>query len=173
MRTPWSLHIVPLVISLVGLLLPLHVAVAQQSPPPDLDRSQRVVQEFARPGEATVLLNVWGSVNRPGLWRVKREADLVELLSVVGVQGVGRNDAGTHSKTIVSVYRNIDGRRRQVYRRNVKDILAEGATYPTLMDRDVLEVETIRRRSIGFQTISTIVGTASSLASLIVLISRN
>ena len=118
-------------------------------------------------------MNVWGAVGQPGLWRIERSADLVEFLSVVGVPGVGENQLGTRSKVYVTIYRTHDGRRREIYRQNVENILEAGARYPVLQDRDVLEIETVRRRKIGFRVISTIVGTISSVTSLVLLLTRS
>lgn len=131
------------------------------------------INVFAAPGAATVTVNVWGAVSRPGLWRVEKGVDLIKFLSVTGLAGIGQTRPGTRTKTFVSIYRNIDGVRREVYRSDVEDILEDGATYPVLEDDDVLGVETIQRRSLGFQTASLVVGTASSLASLAFLIIRN
>jgi hypothetical protein len=131
------------------------------------------VFEYARPGEATILVNVWGNVARAGLWRVERDVDLVEFLSVVEVPGVGTNRIGTRSRNVVTVYRQREGERTVVYRRNLEDILEDGVQYPRLENRDVLEIETTQRQRIGFRLVSTIISTVSSTASLILLLTRN
>lgn len=131
------------------------------------------INVFAAPGAATVTVNVWGAVSRPGLWRVERGVDLIEFLSVTGLSRVGQTRVGTRTKTVVSIYRTVDGVRREVYRSDVEDILEDGATYPVLEDDDVLGVEAIERRSLGFQTVSLLIGTASSIASLTFLILRD
>ena len=138
-----------------------------------LDGSDSFVFDFSRPGEATILVNVWGNVGRAGLWRVEREVDLVEFLSVVEVPGVGTNRIGTRARNVVTVYRQRNGERRIVYQKNLEDILEDGARYPQLRDRDVLEIETTQRQRIGFRLVSTIVSTVSSTASLILLLTRN
>jgi hypothetical protein len=116
---------------------------------------------------------VWGAVNQPGLWRIEQKTDLVQFLSVVGVPAIGRDEAGVRIKVMISLYRTVQGTRRQVYTRDVEEILAEGAEYPILENGDILEVETIERRSIGLRFVSTLIGTASSLTSLILLLTRS
>jgi len=148
-------------------------AFAQGSPTSAASAGDSFINTFATPGAATITVNVWGSVARPGLWRIERGADLVEFLSVTGLAGIGQDRPGTRTKTYVAIYRTINNERRQVYRSDIEDILEDGASYPVLQDDDVLGVESVQRRSLGFQTISLIVGTASSLASLTFLILRN
>ena len=81
--------------------------------------------------------------------------------------GVGLDEVGTRSKTYIVIYRTIGGERREAFRRNVKDLLQEGANYPRLQPNDVLSIEVKRRRKIGFQVISSIVGTTSSIILLV------
>jgi len=131
------------------------------------------VNTFARPGQATMLVNVWGSAGSPGIWRIERNVDLIDFLSVVQVPGIGLDEAGTRSKTYVVIYRTVGGERREVFRRRVKDLLQEGASYPGLQPNDVLSIEVEQRREIGLQVVSGIIGTASSLTLLFLRLSGN
>jgi hypothetical protein len=130
------------------------------------------INTFARPGQATMLVNVWGGVGTPGIWRVERTVDLIDLLSVVGVPGIGLEEVGTRSKTYVVIYRTIGGERREAFRRNVKDLLQDGISYPSLQANDVLSIEVERRRRIGLQAISSVVGTTSSIILLVLRLSE-
>lgn len=131
------------------------------------------LNDYSRPGEATIIINVWGSAGQPGLWRVERDVDLIDLLSVIGVPAVGSNSAGTRSKEFVAIYRIVNGERREVYRRRLKTLLEDGESYPSLQNKDVLAIEVEQRRRIGLTTFSTLVGTASSLTLLILNLTRN
>jgi hypothetical protein len=152
-------------------ILAVAIAIAVASAPADAqdlgEGSQSYVNDFSRPGQATILVNVWGSAGQPGLWRVEKDVDLVDFLSVVGVPGIGTEDPGTRSTAYIAIYRTINGQRQEAYRRKVADILEDGATYPTLQSGDVVSVEVKRRRKIGLRTISSLVGTASSITLLI------
>jgi len=132
-----------------------------------------LVNTFARPGQATMLINVWGSAGSPGIWRVERTVDLIDFLSVIEVPGIGIDEVGTRSTTYVVIYRSNGGERREAFRRKVKDLLREGVRYPKLQQNDILSIEVDRRRKIGLQLVSSIVGTASSLTLLILNITSN
>ena len=130
------------------------------------------VNTFARPGQATMLVNVWGSAGSPGIWRVERTVDLIDFLSVVEVPGIGLDEVGTRSTTYVVIYRTLRGERREAFRQKVKDLLQVGASYPNLQPNDVLSIEVKRRRKIGMQLISSIVGTTSSVILLVLRLSE-
>jgi hypothetical protein len=148
------------------LLLAVPDPVWAQSTTPSIEgRTQ--INTYARPGAATMVVNVWGSVGQPGLWRVERDVDLVEFLSVVGVPGVGQDNPGTREKNIITLYRVQRGERQEVYRKDVDAILADGAGYPSLQEGDILAITAQKRKTLGFQFFSTVVGTASSLTLLI------
>ena len=68
---------------LTFLLLP--DAAGQDLPLPE----QSYVNEFARPGQPTTTLYLWGAVGTTGIWRVERDVDLIQLLSVARVPGIG------------------------------------------------------------------------------------
>ena len=134
---------------------------------------QSYVNEFARPGQPTMTLYLWGSVGTTGIWRVERDVDLIQLLSAAQVPGIGQEQMDVRQRISLRVFRSGSGDRREVYSQRLNDILEEGAAYPDLQNGDVLLVETSQRRRIfSFQFISTIVGTASSLALLVLRLTR-
>jgi len=137
------------------------------------DGDNGLVQEFARPGRATMIVNVWGSARSPGLWRVERDVDLVDFLSVIGIPGVGDRQPGVRTRTYVAIYRSVNAQRRNVYRERVEAILEDGAQYPALQENDILAIEVEERNRIGFRLISSIVGTASSITLLIIRLTSN
>jgi hypothetical protein len=147
---------------------------ASQDVPSSLGGAQQgYVNDFSRPGQATILVNVWGNASKPGLWRVERTIDLIDFLSVVGVPGIGMEEPGMRSTTYIAIYRTVNGARRQTYREKVDDLLSDGAAYPTLGNNDIVSVEVERRRSVGLQLVGTVVGTASSITLLILRLSSN
>jgi len=151
---------------LVGVCLPF-LCYGQQQPPGESE----IIQEFARPGQPTIIIYLWGNVGASGLWRVEPSVDLISLLSAAQVPGIGKNSPGIRRTYYVNIYRGSEGNRQQVYREKLSNLLNQGAVYPQLKAEDVIEVEQRDRRSIGLRTISSIVGTASSMTLLILRLS--
>lgn len=124
------------------------------------------VNDFARPGEPTMVIYLWGNISQGGLWRVERNVDLIELLSAAQVPGVGTISPGVRQRIHVNIYRTVDGDRRRIYREEISQLLEEGAEYPSLSSRDIVEIEIRTRQRIGLGTISTVIGTLSSITLL-------
>lgn len=155
-------HVVGYLAVALGLLVLVPAARAQST-----TVLGQYVQVYARPGHPTIDVFVWGSVGVPGIWRVEPEVDLVELLSVVRVPGVGVDEAGIHQQTRLQIFREQGGRRVEIYNEEVEYLLSEARTYPVLQEGDILEVVTQRRTKVNVLTVSQIVGTLSSLVVLV------
>lgn len=147
---------------ILGLLVFVPAGLAQSTTSPG-----QYVQVYARPGRPTINVFVWGSVGAPGIWRVEPEVDLVELLSVVRVPGVGIDEAGVHEQTRLQIFREQGGRRVEVYSEEVEYLLSVARAYPTLQEGDILEVTTRRRTKVNVLMVSQVVGTLSSLVVLV------
>jgi len=152
-------------------MLVLSTAVPQISSSQGLGLDQGFVNRYAPPGSSTIQVYIWGSVATPGIWRIQPSLDLVELLSAVRVTGVGQDQPGFNQQVRLRIYRTTGGDRREIYEERLDNVLAEGASYPTLQEGDVLEVETQQRRSFLEKT-RTITGLVGSAASLILLYLR-
>lgn len=147
-----------------ALLLTLFAALPARAQIPAQD--EQFVIEMARPGTATMTLYLWGTFGRPGIWRVERDVDLIELLSAARVPGIGTTDVDFRQRTILKIYRGTPGSRREVFSKKLEELVAEGAAYPDLQDQDVLELETRRRPRLSVRTVVQYVGSISSLALL-------
>jgi len=123
------------------------------------------VKNFARPGQPTMIVYLWGNVAQAGLWRVEPNVDLIELLTAAQVPGVGTRTPGIRQNIFVNVYRSTNSRQR-IYRRDITKLLEEAAEYPTLQPQDIVEIEIRERRSFGLRTVSAIIGTISSITLL-------
>jgi hypothetical protein len=153
---------------LVGGLSPFS-AQAQNLPLPE----QSYVNEFARPGQPTMTLYLWGSVGTTGIWRVERDVDLIQLLSVAGVPGVGTSERDVRRRFILHIYRDEGGERREVYAEEVENLIGGGAApVPPLQDGDILAIETRERRRISVNLVFTTLRTVSSFLSLYLLLRR-
>jgi len=138
-----------------------------------LGLEQSFVKRYARPGSPTIQVYLWGNVGSSGIWQIEPNLDLIELLSAAQVPGVGMDEPGIRQRITLRIYRTQGGDRREVYSEQLDDIIEEGQSYPSLQEGDILEVELRRRRSISFQWITSIIGTASSLTLLILRLTGN
>lgn len=164
-----SRYLLPLLV--IGLFATTPAS-AQQAPPLS-ERGNSQIQYYARPGVPTITVNVWGSVGQPGLWRVEPDVDLVEFLSVVRVPGLGLDEPGTREENFVTIYRTVDGERKEIYKKELNAILEDGASYPKLEEKDVVAVTQKRRRSLGVQFFASVAGAASSIALLVLQLAGN
>lgn len=139
-----------------------------QTPPTD----ETFAYEYAQRGATTIDVYVWGAVGRPGIWKVESDIDLIELLSVAQVPGVGQQDPSITQRVRLRIYRMEGGKRRTVYSQQLDLILASGEEYPSLQEGDIVEIVTQRRQRFGLQGVSQIIGTAASLSLLIIRITR-
>lgn len=123
--------------------------------------------EYARPGRPTMTVYLWGDAGTTGIWTVERDIDLVELLSAARVPGLGDQNPELSRRVDVTIYRKTGGSRSQIYQRRLQE-LAEGVQdYPSLQEEDIVEIRTEQRRRFSFSTLTTYVGTASSLVLLV------
>jgi len=140
-------------------------------PGPDLGGEEEYVYRYARPGEATQTVYIWGAVDQPGIWEIEPGTDIVELFSVVRPSGYGVEGIGTKTRIELRIYRSTNGEPRVVSEMQLGDLLEMPPPQrPSLQPEDVIEVRTVESRKFSFQTVGTIVGTLSSLTLLVIRI---
>ena len=141
------------------------------SPSASHAQEEEYTYRYARPGQATPEIYVWGAVDQPGVWEVAPETDLVELFSVVRPTGYGTETIDTKSEVIVRIRRTEDGQTRIVHESQLGAILSQAPSQrPSLQSGDVIEVRTVESRKFSFSTVGTVVGTLSSVTLLVLRI---
>jgi len=161
--------VIMFLVALVGAPNAARPANAQDLPLPE----QSYVNEFARPGQPTMTLYLWGSVGTTGIWRVGRDVDLIQLLSVAQVPGIGASQQNVRQNFILHIYREVDGERTQIYEEEIQNLIGGGArTVPPLQNGDILAVETKTRRRLSLNLVFTTLRTVSSFLSLYLLLRR-
>jgi hypothetical protein len=134
----------------------------------DRSAGEQQVHTYARPGQETITLYVWGAVNQPGVWNVAPKTGLVELFSVIQPRGYGVESPATDTDVVVRIHRTRDGETRLIEELEVAELLEmRPAERPQLQGEDVIEVRTIENRTFGLSLVGTIVGTLSSLSLLV------
>lgn len=162
-----ALTFVFLVAPLVG---PGLSPVQAQTPTSSVER-QSYVKTFARPGEATQTVYVWGGVDQPGIWKIEPQTGLVELFSVVNPSRFGVETTDTRSEVMIRIHRTTGGQTEVVHEMKLDQLLEmRPSQRPMLKAEDVIEVRTIEKRKFSLQRVSTIVGTLSSLTLLAIRI---
>ena len=115
--------------STIGLLLMLAVAlsvspwvsISHAQVGADRSDGERQVYTYARPGQETITLYVWGAVNQPGIWKVAPKTGLVELFSVIQPRGYGVESPSTDTDVMVRIHRTRDGQTRLVRANAVRE----------------------------------------------------
>lgn len=149
-----------------ALSVPASTASAQVVPE---SSQERFVYRFARPGQATMRVYVWGQIGQPGIWEVARDTGLIELLSAARVPGVGVDQPQVRERVILTLYRRQSegGPRQQVYSQPLEQIVAQGQDPPRLQEGDVVQLQAQQRSRFSFRDVTQYLGVASSLALLI------
>lgn len=149
-----------------GLSGPTSAAVAQDFPE---SSQENFVYRFARPGQATMRVYIWGQIGQPGIWEVARDTDLIELLSAARVPGVGTDQPEVREVTMLTLYRRQEGGgpRQQVYAQPLEQVVAAGEPPPRLQEGDVIQLQTQQRSRFSFRDVTQYVGVASSMVLLV------
>lgn len=125
------------------------------------------VNRYARPGEATQTVYVWGAVNRAGIWKISPDTDLVELFSVVQPRGYGVETPSRENEIVFRIHRSVGTETRVVDEFKLGELLEmRPSKRPTLKPKDVIEVRAVEERTFSLELIGTVIGTLSSVTLL-------
>jgi hypothetical protein len=136
------------------------------------ERTNTAYFYFAEPGEATVQVQVWGTVPRPGLYEVPDSTGLNKLLTMAGGAALEpRPESRKRPDITVQVYRPREGAGRSLLlEAPIEQVLSGGKSFQQFKDNDVLVVETVEQRRFTWRDALSFSGTALSLALLVVRI---
>jgi protein involved in polysaccharide export with SLBB domain len=136
---------------------------------PEVGADEGYVNTYARPGEATQTVYVWGAVGTPGIWEIETGTGLVELFSVVRPTGYGQESPGRRTRVRLRIHRTTNGETRVAHEMRLSELLEMAPQErPSLQPQDVIEVRSVQTRKFSFETVSTVVGTLSSVTLLII-----
>jgi hypothetical protein len=130
---------------------------------------------FAKPGDFTMLVSVWGAVGRPGRYEIPVGMDIGQLISLAGgpgadtrgTVGVDTYSRRTAGKKIVRLSRLSGNGREIILEGDIEFLLRLKEQTVPLRDGDILMVDDIRR--FNFWDIIAII---SSSATLLLLFDR-
>lgn len=154
-----------------GGVQPLHAQSAAQE-------TRAAVYRYARPGQETMQVGVWGSVGQPGLYEVPTGTDLMNLLSIVGGPEVSLENARQRQKIIVRLVRGSDsavsarppadgGSHQLIFEARLDELTALSRDYPPLQSGDVLTIEKIVRERFSWRDAMSVFQAAGTVAIII------
>lgn len=126
---------------------------------------------FAEPGEATVQVQVWGTVPRPGIYEVPDSTTLNKLLTMAGGAAIGpRPESQKRPEITVQVYRPKASGRALLLQAPIEQILSGEKHFRQFQDNDVLLVETVQQERFTWRDVLSLFSTVVSLTLLVVRI---
>lgn len=140
------------------------------------DRTNVAYFYHARPGEATVQVSVWGTVERPGIYEVGDTTSVDELLTMAGGAPIQpRQSNEDPARITVRLYRPQKGKKGErslLFEAQIDSVLAGEATPPQIKDKDVLTVETVQPVTFTWRDALSLSSVTLNLAVLVVRILR-
>ena len=121
------------------------------------------------PGEATIQVQVEGTVVNPGLYEVADETDLRRLLALAGGPRLDVRDRQSDRRVELRLIRPGNG---LVYGALLADAAANPSVIPALRHDDALLVDVVEKRRFGWQDAATILGAIGSAALAYELLTR-
>lgn len=135
-------------------------------------QSEERVTDFSRPGRPTMFVYVWGTASTPGIWKVEKDVDLLDLMSSAQVPNFGAIDNTTKSTVTMRLYRTTGGQREEIFQSEMNALLTSGKTYPSLQENDIILIETKTKQRFNLQTVFSAIGAAASLVLLAIRINQ-
>lgn len=135
------------------------------------ERTNTAYFYFAEPGEATVQVQVWGTIPRPGIYEVSDSTSLNKLLSMAGGAPVGpRTEDLDPPEITVRVYRPGESGRSLLFESRIEKILSGEKQFRNLRDDAIIVVETVEQRNFTWRDGLSVSSTALSLTLLVLRI---
>ena len=132
----------------------------------DLNTNVTTYYHFAQPGEATIQVFVLGA-GLPGLYEIGEGTDLGSLFILAGGSGLDRQQAGVRRRVTIRLFKENMPQRTLAYEASLADLLATPGTYPSLEDRDILQVEIIEKRRFSWRDGLVILTSLGTLALIV------
>ena len=122
--------------------------------------------QFYAPGEATVLVNVEGAVQRPGLYEIGVGNDLGRLLALSGGPLYSQVESNREKRVEVRLFRPGRGP-EPIYATLLQDTATNPDVYPPLCEGDTMLIDVIEKRGFGWQEVGIIAGGLSAVAFIV------
>ena len=109
---------------------------------------------YTRPGDVSVIVNMWGTVRFPGRYELTKGSDLGDAVSLGG----GPSDSGErpddYSRVItVTLSRQGITGREVIFQSELSQIVESKVNLPTLTDDDVIYINTVSHTKANFRSL--------------------
>lgn len=132
---------------------------------------QAAYYNYASPSDVTIIVNVWGQVQHPGVYEVPRDMSLSRLFSLAGGPNIGARSAGRDRTLTVRLSRQ---QGETAEREIIFDVTMEDEVFafeedPVLQDGDVLVAETYTRERFTWRDVLSVL---SGVGTTLLLVER-
>lgn len=163
----------------IGFVLLVGKLLSAQVTSIDLSRASNAAYfNYTRPGDVSVIVNLWGTIRFPGRYELTRGSNLGDAVSLAG----GPSDTGERPDEFdriitVTLSRKGIGGREVIFQSELSQIVESNVNLPVLADDDVLYINTVSTSRPSFRNIylpaMNLVATGLLIVLRIVDISRN
>ncbi len=122
---------------------------------------------FARPGDRTVLVSLWGAVRLPGKYEVREGTDLADLLSIAGGPMTESETGRAFQEIRVSISRSEASQRRIVFDMRYDSLLVYTGAFPVLQEGDIVNVRNIVHERFNWRDAISITTAMAAIALVI------
>lgn len=126
---------------------------------------------FAQPGDATVQVQVQGTVPRPGIYEVPDSTDLNKLLTMAGGAALEpRPENQERPKITIRIFRPNAQQQAKLVEASFQEVLSGEKQFQQFKDDDVIVVETVQQQRFTWRDALSFSSTLISVALLVVRI---
>lgn len=122
---------------------------------------------YARPGESTVRVNVWGDVRQSGLYEIPVGTDLLDLLSMAGGPDLPEERRRERRSVVLQLSRSTEGRYELFFEAPLDDVAAQQRLLPEIKNGDILTVRTIVKDRFGWRDVLAVTSAAGTIAVVV------
>lgn len=132
---------------------------------------QAAYYNYSSPSDVTIVVNVWGRVQHPGVYEVPRGMSLSRLFSLAGGPVIGARRSGRDQTLTVRLSRQQAeaGGRQVVFETTMEDEVLTFDDDPALQDGDVLVAETYEHELFTWRDILSVL---SGVGTTLLLVER-
>jgi hypothetical protein len=116
------------------------------------------------PGEATVQVQVLGTVRSPGLYVIGVGTDLGQLLALSGGPVISPREGSVSREIFVRLFRPRGGSRNLLYEGEFDRVVNTMDPLPVLEDGDVMTIEVIEKKGFVWRDILAVIGAVAAVA---------